>query len=190
MAIFQQSGTVKKDSPTFGTDAPPPAPARETPAPAVADFQTATPPAPAAAPAPAPTPAPRAATPVSKESVIAADLTIEGKIEGAGDVRIAGRFKGDVNVQGNLTIEHGAKLNGGVRAKQVLVSGELEGNIESASLVELRDSAVLTGDLKAGSLTVASGSKIRGHIECGWGDVKPAATGNAKDKAANDKSSD
>ena len=195
MAIFQQSGTVKKDSPAFGTDAPPPAPARETPPPAVADFQTATPPAPAAttpAPAAASAPAPRPAAPVSKESIIAADLTIEGKIEGTGDVRIAGRFKGDVNVQGNLTIEHGAKLNGGVRAQQVLVSGELEGNIESASLVELRDSAVLTGDLKAGSLTVASGSKIRGHIECGWGDVKqgPTSTGNAKDKAANDKSSD
>ncbi|MEF3081318.1 polymer-forming cytoskeletal protein [Luteimonas sp. SMYT11W] len=197
MAIFQQSGTAKKDSPAFGTDAPPPAPARETPPPAVADFQTATPPAPPAtapapAPAAAPAPAPRAAAPVSKESIIAADLTIEGKIEGTGDVRIAGRFKGDVNVQGNLTIEHGAKLNGGVRAQQVLVSGELEGNIESASLVELRDSAVLTGDLKAGSLTVASGSKIRGHIECGWGDVKPgpAPGGNAKDKAANDKSSD
>lgn len=205
MAIFQQSGTAKKDSPAFGNDVPPPpVPARDTP-PAAADFQTATPPAqttsapasPAPAPATAPAPAARAEAPVSKESVIAADLTIEGKIEGSGDVRIAGRFKGDVNVQGNLTIEHGAKLNGGVRAKQVLVSGELEGNIESASLVELRDSAVLIGDLKAGSLTVAAGSKIRGHIECGWGEVKStstgnasASTGNAKDKAANDKSSD
>ncbi|MDR6993357.1 polymer-forming cytoskeletal protein [Luteimonas sp. 3794] len=195
MAIFPQSGTVKKDSPAFGADAPPPAPARDTASPAVADFQTATPPvspAPAPSPAPATAATPRPAPPVSKESIIAADLTIEGKIEGTGDVRIAGRFKGDVNVQGNLTIEHGAKLNGGVRAQQVLVSGELEGNIESASLVELRDSAVLTGDLKAGSLTVASGSKIRGHIECGWGDVKPGPTpgGNTKDKAANDKSSD
>lgn len=194
MAIFQQSGTAKKDSPAFGSDAPPPAPARETPPPAAADFAPATPPVaqPSTPPqtvAP-PQAAPRAATPTVKESIIAADLTIEGKIEGSGDVRIAGRFKGDVNVQGNLTIEQGAKLNGGVRAKQVLVSGELEGNIESASLVELRDSAVLIGDLKAGSLTVAAGSKIRGHIECGWGDVKTPAAGNGKDKAANDKSSD
>ncbi len=49
--------------------------------------------------------APRAAAGCSepKESVIAADLTIEGKIEGSGHVRIAGRFKGDVSVQGNLT---------------------------------------------------------------------------------------
>ena len=44
-----------------------------------------------------------------KESLIASDLTIEGKIEGAGSVRIAGKFKGDVNVQGDLTIEAGAK---------------------------------------------------------------------------------
>ena len=48
-----------------------------------------------------------------KESLIASDLTIEGKIEGAGHIRIAGRFKGDVHVQGDLTIEVGAKLNGG-----------------------------------------------------------------------------
>ena len=184
MAIFPQSGTAKKDAPSFANDLPPPAPARE-PSPAVADFAPVTHPQAAAQRAPEPAPAP-----VAKESVIAADLTIEGKIEGSGDVRIAGKFKGDVNVQGNLTIESGAKLNGGVRAKKVLVSGELEGNIESASLVELRDSAVLTGDLKAGSLTVAAGSKIRGHIECGWGEVKSPASGNAKDKAASDKSSD
>jgi len=190
MAIFQQSGTAKKDSPAFGSDAPPPAPARETPPPAAAEFAPATPPvASPPAQAPAAQTAPRPAAAAVKESIIAADLTIEGKIEGSGDVRIAGRFKGDVNVQGNLTIEQGAKLNGGVRAKQVLVSGELEGNIESASLVELRDSAVLVGDLKAGSLTVAAGSKIRGHIECGWGEVKSTAPAG-KDKAANDKSSD
>ena len=50
----------------------------------------------------------------AKESLIAADLTIEGKIEGAGHVRIAGRFKGDVNVQGNVTIEQGAHVTGQV----------------------------------------------------------------------------
>jgi hypothetical protein len=64
-----------------------------------------------------------------KESLIAADLTIEGKIEGGGSVRIAGKFKGDVNVQGDLTIEAGAKLIGSVRADKVVISGELEGNV-------------------------------------------------------------
>ena len=104
----------------------------------------------------------------ANESVIGADLTIEGKIEGSGHVRIAGRFKGDVHVQGNLTIEVGAKLTGGVRANTVTIGGELEGNIDAAARVELLESGVLNGDLKAGSLTVAAGSRMRGQAEFGW----------------------
>jgi cytoskeletal protein CcmA (bactofilin family) len=107
-----------------------------------------------------------------KESVIAAGLTIEGKIEGAGHVRIAGDFKGDVNVQGNLTIEAGAHLTGGVKADTVVVGGQLDGNIDAASRVELLQTGVLNGELKAGSLTVAAGSRMRGKAEFGW-DEKP-----------------
>jgi cytoskeletal protein CcmA (bactofilin family) len=120
-----------------------------------------------------------------KESLIAADLTIEGKIEGAGHVRIAGRFNGDVHVQGNLTIESGAKLTGGVRANTVIIGGELQGNIDAASRVELLETGVLNGDLKAGSLTVAAGSRMRGQVEFGWDDkatLKPSVkmeTGSA-----------
>ncbi len=111
---------------------------------------------------------------VEKESVIAAGLAIEGKIEGAGHVRIAGNFTGDVHVEGNLTIEPGAKLTGGVRAKTVAVGGELEGNIDAASAVELTSTGVLNGDLKAGTLTVAAGSRMRGRVEFGW-DAYPKA---------------
>ncbi|GAB1407815.1 polymer-forming cytoskeletal protein [Thermomonas brevis] len=124
--------------------------------------------------APTPDPVPQAPSPVraveppARESVIAADLAIEGKIEGAGHVRIAGKFKGDVKVQGNLTIEQGAKVAGGVSAQKVTLAGELDGNIDSAQQVELQQSGVINGDLKAGTLTVAAGSRIRGHVECGW----------------------
>ena len=102
------------------------------------------------------------------ESVISSGLTIEGKIEGAGHVRIAGDFKGDVNVQGNLTIEAGAHLTGGVKADTVVVGGQLDGNIDAASRVELLQTGVLNGELKAGSLTVAAGSRMRGKAEFGW----------------------
>ena len=50
------------------------------------------------------------------ESVISGNLTIEGKIEGAGNVRMAGRFKGDVRIDGNFNIEPGAHLTGAVAA--------------------------------------------------------------------------
>ena len=105
-----------------------------------------------------------------KESLIASDLTIEGKIEGGGSVRIAGKFKGDVNVQGDLTIEAGAKLIGSVRADKVVISGELEGNVIGASSIDLQQTGVVIGDLKARALSVASGSTMRGKAEFGGDD--------------------
>lgn len=121
---------------------------------------------PRAAPAPAavPTTGPR------KESLIAADVTIEGKIEGGGSVRIAGKFKGDVNVQGDLTIEAGAKLTGSVRADKVVISGELEGNVLGASSIDLQQTGVVVGDLKSRSLAVAAGATMRGKAEFGGDD--------------------
>jgi cytoskeletal protein CcmA (bactofilin family) len=131
--------------------------------------------------APSPAAAARVARPDTglprKESLIAADLTIEGKIEGGGSVRIAGSFKGDVNVQGDLTIEAGAKLTGGVRADKVTIAGELEGNVQEASRVDLLDTGAVIGDLKAGSVTVAAGARMRGKAEFGWDDGEGSKAG-------------
>lgn len=108
------------------------------------------------------------------ESIIAAEITIEGKISGSGDVRIAGRFKGDVQVDGNFRIDGGARLEGQVRAGVVVVGGELQGNIEAAKQVDVLSTGVIVGDVKAASITVAAGSRMRGHVEFGW-DEKHAA---------------
>lgn len=167
MAIWKES------TPSKSSSSPAPEAAQFDPSP-VRDISPATP---ASIPSPSPALASqRAGDTQLKESLIAADLTIEGKIEGTGHVRIAGKFNGDVNVQGNLTIETGAKLTGGVRAQKVIIAGELEGNIESAQRVEVLESGALIGDVKAGSLTVAAGSRMRGQVEFGWGDKHSGKT--------------
>jgi cytoskeletal protein CcmA (bactofilin family) len=102
------------------------------------------------------------------ESVLASGLTIEGKVEGDGNVRMAGRFKGQVNVKGEVTIEPGASVEGELVADTVLVSGEVRGQVQAGARVELKETGSLIGDLKAGSLTVAAGSKMRGKVEFGW----------------------
>ena len=122
-------------------------------------------PEPARRPAPASAPMPRHEM---KESHISSDLTIEGKIVGSGHIRIAGRFKGDVHVDGNVSLDAGARLEGHVKAHVVSVGGELIGNIENAKRVELLETGVINGDVKAGSLTVAAGSRMRGQVEFGY----------------------
>jgi cytoskeletal protein CcmA (bactofilin family) len=161
---------------------------KESTAPRAPDTQAKEPvryetvPQPATVATPVATPAVRPVAGASrKESLIASDITIEGKIEGGGSVRIAGKFKGDVNVQGDLAIEAGAKLTGAVRADKVMIAGELEGNVEQASHVDLLQTGVVVGDLKAGALAVAPGARMRGHAEFGWGDesaVKPPKYSN------------
>jgi cytoskeletal protein CcmA (bactofilin family) len=122
-------------------------------------------------PSPAPAPAVRE-RPEGGESVIAANLSIEGKIEGSGNVRMAGRFKGDVRIDGNFSIDPGAHLTGQVLAGIVVVGGELQGNIESAKRVDVLEGGIIVGDVKAGSITVAAGSRMRGHVEFGWDEEK------------------
>jgi cytoskeletal protein CcmA (bactofilin family) len=152
----------------------------------------ATPAAPAAggAPRPAgPAPAPSLYTQDSasalkertdmKESIISAGLFIEGKITGNGHVRVAGKFKGDIQVDGNLHIDSGARVEGQVRAGEVIVSGELLGNIESARRVELQQGGTITGDVKAGSLTVAAGSRMRGAVDFGFDEAAKAGASPA-----------
>ena len=157
MALFRDSNTgtatpSAASPPSFGTGAPPARePEKTNVAPLTADS--------------ARRPAQRTDM---KESVIASDLTIEGKIVGSGHVRIAGRFKGDVHVEGNVTLDTGAHLEGQVRASVVVVGGELVGNIDNAKRVELLEGGVISGDVKAGSLTVAAGSRMRGQVEFGW----------------------
>jgi cytoskeletal protein CcmA (bactofilin family) len=110
----------------------------------------------------------------AKESLIAAELTVEGKIQGMGNIRLAGRFKGDVQVEGNFSIDAGAHVEGSVQAHTVVVGGELTGNIDKAKHVDVLQSGVVVGDVKADTIAVAAGSRMRGHVEFGWADTVAA----------------
>ena len=103
-----------------------------------------------------------------KESLIASGLTIEGKINGKGHLRVAGKFKGDIHVEGDLHIDTDAKVEGQVNADQVIVNGDLQGNIENARHVELKQGGSVTGDIKAASLVVAVGARMRGNVDFGF----------------------
>ena len=163
MALWKDSNPGTAAVPSSPGVAPAPLHPREPEKTNVASL-TPEPPPRRAAPAPAPAPVRME----HRESHISAELTIEGKISGSGSIRIAGRFKGDVHVDGNVSVESGARLEGHVKASVVSVGGELIGNIENAKRVELLETGVINGDVKAGSLTVAAGSRMRGQVEFGY----------------------
>ena len=145
---------------------------------------------------PVPTPAPVTVAPTTvapapresalkerNESVFGPGVTIDGKIEGDANVRIAGKFKGEIHIKGDLTIEKGANVSAKVNATNVTLAGEINGDVSASAHVKLVESAQVVGDLKAATMTVASGSRMRGHVEFGWSASEAA-------KFVNDKNPD
>jgi len=116
MALWKDTNAGTVPTSTSPGVAPAPAHAREPEKTNVASLS----PEPARRPAQAPAPA-QAHRHDTKESFLSSDLTIEGKIVGSGHVRIAGRFKGDVQVDGNVSLDAGARLEGQVKAHVVSV---------------------------------------------------------------------
>ena len=126
---------------------------------------------------------------MNRESVFGSGVTIEGRIEGDADVRIGGNFKGDIQIKGDLTVEKGAHLTAKIHASNVTLGGELDGNIVASGQVRLTESGQMVGDLRASTLTVAAGSRMRGHVEFGWSAVESAKflNGQAQDTDKNRK---
>lgn len=116
----------------------------------------------------------------SRESVFGSGVTIEGRIEGESDIRIGGTFKGDIQIKGDVNIEKGAHLSAKVNAANVILGGELQGNVVASGQVKLLETSQMTGDLKASTLIVAAGSRMRGHVEFGWSLVEPAKMTNGR----------
>lgn len=113
-----------------------------------------------------------------RESVLGSGVTLEGRIEGDGDVRIAGKVKGEIQIGGDLTLDRGAQIAAKVSAANVTLGGELDGNIVATGQVKLLESSRMIGDLKANTLTVAAGSRMRGHVEFGWSNADSAKLAN------------
>ena len=63
-----------------------------------------------------------------------------------------------------VAIAKGATVTGDIRAKHVIVSGTLRGNIFSSDRVELLETAFVTGDITYGSLGMQVGARIDGKL--------------------------
>ena len=97
-------------------------------------------------------------------SVLDAHLTITGDIETDGTLRIDGRLEGSVRRGGIVILGVGASVKGSVSANEVVVGGTVEGDIRAVQRVELQPTAVVTGDIEAGTILIQEGGALRGRL--------------------------
>jgi cytoskeletal protein CcmA (bactofilin family) len=100
-----------------------------------------------------------------KTSEITAGLTVVGRIDGDGDVRLDGRLEGDVRCRALIIGETG-ELIGRVSAEELTVHGRIEGDVR-AQRVRLEATAAVIGDVAHDVLEVAAGATIEGRYSRG-----------------------
>ncbi len=93
-------------------------------------------------------------------------VKIIGQIFSKEDLYVDGDVEGTIECQDNkLTIGPNGKLQAAVRAREVIVLGQIKGNVEAADRIDIRKDARLVGDIKVARIVIEDGAYFKGSID-------------------------
>jgi cytoskeletal protein CcmA (bactofilin family) len=97
---------------------------------------------------------------------IGKSVVIKGELSGSEDLYVDGQVEGTIALKGNsLTVGPHGQVRASVEAKGVVVQGKLEGNVQASDRVELRKSAVVTGDISTQRISIEEGAYLKGKVD-------------------------
>jgi excisionase family DNA binding protein len=99
-----------------------------------------------------------------EEKVLDVDAAMQGTLSFKEPVnlRINGKFEGDLDTKGNLTITQTAIVMGDIMGDSVVVGGRIRGRITAKERLVLLPTAVIEGDIFPAKLNVAEGALFEG----------------------------
>jgi cytoskeletal protein CcmA (bactofilin family) len=110
-------------------------------------------------------------------NMIGKGASIDGKIRVQGDVRVGGKVKGEIHVEGKLVVTPEGIVEGRIEASEAEIGGLVKGDIICHGRLVLRQSARLEGNIVAAKLAVEDGAVFIGQCEMG---TEPARTASKK----------
>ncbi|SHN01558.1 MULTISPECIES: polymer-forming cytoskeletal protein [unclassified Fibrobacter] len=93
------------------------------------------------------------------------NVQVNGDIIGKTDIRIAGKVKGKVLVEGELILEKLASIEGDVKCNAAILAGNIKGNVDCKSKLILEDNAKIIGNVKAEQLVINEGAILQGNCD-------------------------
>jgi cytoskeletal protein CcmA (bactofilin family) len=97
---------------------------------------------------------------------IGKSVVVKGELSGSEDLYVDGQVEGTIALKGNsLTVGPNGQVKASVEAKAVVVQGKLEGNIQASDRVELRKSAIVTGDISTQRISIEEGAFLKGKVD-------------------------
>ena len=104
--------------------------------------------------------------PTRAGAVIGKSLVINGRVVGREDLVVDGRVEGDIELMENrLTVGAGGHVQGGIKAREIIVYGTVQGNLEAGERVEIKKNARVMGDLRASRPVIEDEAYFKGSVE-------------------------
>jgi cytoskeletal protein CcmA (bactofilin family) len=98
-------------------------------------------------------------------TLIGTSIVIKGELSCGEDLYIDGQVEGTIDPKGNrLTIGPHGRVKANVIACAVVVQGKLEGNIQASERVDLKQSAVVTGNIATQRISIDEGAYFKGGV--------------------------
>ncbi len=107
------------------------------------------------------------------ETVIAPGTQVHGTIQGGTTVRVAGFLEGEIRSEGLIWIEKHGEVQGTVTAGDMIIEGQMQGDIASSGRIEVRASGRGIGILRCNKLAMAEGCFFQGEIKMPGGESNP-----------------
>jgi len=110
-------------------------------------------------------------------------VKIVGQIYSREDLFVDGDLEGTVEaLEHKLTIGPNGTVHAGVKAREVVALGTIQGDVEATEKIEIRKDAKLVGNIKTARIIIEDGAYFKGSIDI----VKPEpkAAPNAQQSAA------
>jgi cytoskeletal protein CcmA (bactofilin family) len=91
----------------------------------------------------------------------------DGKLSFEGQVRIDGKYTGQINTKDVLVIGESARVNAEINAGTVIINGTVEGVIRATQIVELHPPARVKGTIETPAMSMEKGVIFEGTTKMG-----------------------
>lgn len=110
----------------------------------------------------------------SAETIIREGTTIEGAVTSSIPLRLDGTVRGEIKSEGSVVIGAKGRLEGNIKARELYISGTIEGDAFVEERTEFAQGGYLRGDLSTVALIIADGAAFDGKCQMRTENAKPA----------------
>lgn len=115
-------------------------------------------------------------TEARNSAMIGKSVKVVGQIFTKEDLYVDGDVEGTIeSLENKVTVGPNGRVQASIRAREVILLGQVQGNVETSDKVDIRKDAKLVGDIVAARISIEDGALFKGSIDIKKPEPKPAA---------------